>query len=270
MAARTVPLPFALSEDDIPALVMAAAALNMLVVAVMTHVTSDAGASLTFGVSPFQLVALLVAMRLSLGAGENLRPSPIWLDAVVLALVLVPSSAVSSAALALYAGYHAWHTTHERRLGTLLFLAMALASLWSSVLLKWLALPVTSAEAFVLAQALHIVRPDIVQMANIVGNPDTHSLILMTRCTTADALPQAAVALVAVALLLGEVNRSRLWQAFAVLLLAYGVANLLRLAGMAWSAEAYALVHGPIGANVFDMFQAALVLALGNWASSAP
>jgi hypothetical protein len=36
---------------------------------------------------------------------------------------------------------------------------------------------------------------------------------------------------------------------------------------MAWSADAYALIHGPIGANVFDGALVVAVLALGNWAS---
>lgn len=268
MSARTAPVSLAWSAIDVPVVIMIGAALNGFVVSVMQHLGAGGGFSLTMGVSPFQIVALLVAARLSAGAGETTRPAPIWLDALVLALILVPSSAVSSATLALYAGHRALHTTAERRIGALLFLALALASVWSSVILKWFALPVTTAEAYLLTQLLQFVRPDVVQFGNVVGNPDTHSLILMTRCTSADALPHAAVAVVAVAYLLGDVDAGRLRRALMLLVLAYVTGNLVRLGAMAWSSDSYTLVHGPFGANLFDLFQAALVLALGNWASA--
>ncbi|MFV0369784.1 MAG: hypothetical protein ACK5KM_15130, partial [Hyphomicrobiaceae bacterium] len=252
---------------DVPVVIMAGAALNALLVTIIASMNADSGASLTFGISPFQLVALLVAVKLSLGAGTQHKAAPIWFDAIVLALILVPSSAVSWGALALYAAFQATQTTAERRIGALVFLGVALASIWSSVILKWIALPVTTAEAFVLAKMLSLFRPDIAQFGNVVGNPETHNLILMTKCTTTDALPHAAVALVAVAYLLGDVKAARLWRAVLALGAIYAVANLIRLAIMAWSSDAYDLAHGPIGANIFDMFQAATVLLLGNWAS---
>lgn len=267
MSVKTFPAPLAMRAIDMPALIMIGAAANALVVTVMKDLAAGDGLSLTFGISPFMIVAIFVAARLSL-AGDH-QPGPLrpWLDIPVLALILVPSSAVSWAALALYAGLEAASTTAERRIGALFFLAVALASLWSSVILKWIALPVTTAEAFVLAKTLLPLRPDIVQVANVVGNPQTHSLILMTRCTTVDALPHAAVALMAVAHLLGDARQSRIWQALATLAVIYALANLVRLGAMAWSAESYALVHGPIGTNLFDLFQALLVLTLGNWVS---
>ena len=267
MFARSEPMPLALRGVDVPAIIMMGVAANALVVSVMNYVATGGGMSLTFGISPFQLVAIVVAVKLFAGSGGQARATPLWLDMAVLALVLVPSSAVSWGALALYAAAHAYLAQSERRTGALIFLAVALASIWSSVILKWLALPVTSAEAFVLGQILHLIRPDVIQFANVVGNPDTHSLILMTRCTTADGLPHAAIAMVAVAYLLGAPQKSKLRTAFVVLALVYAAANLIRLAGMAWSADAYALVHGPVGANVFDLFQALLVLGLGNWVS---
>jgi len=249
---------------------MIGAALNGLIVTIVAGV-AEGGGGLTFGISPFQLVALFVAAKLSLSPDETgpAAAGTLWLESLIVAMILVPSSAVSWLALAIYAGYQTYHSNGGRRTGALIFLAVGLASLWSSVILKWIALPVTTAEAYVLTQALSLLRPDILQVANVVGNPDTHSLILMTKCTTADALPLAAVALAAVAYLMGDVNQRKLKRALLALCGLYVVANLLRLAGMAWSAEAYGLVHGPIGANVFDLFQVLLVLGLGNWASEA-
>ena len=67
----------------------------------------------------------------------------------------------------------------------------------------------------------------------------------------------------------GPFNASRAWRASAGLAVLLALANLGRLAGMAWSSDAFALIHGPIGANVFDGLQVAVVLALGHWASRA-
>lgn len=253
-------------EAAVPALVMVGAALNALVVrAVEAVATGTETASL--GVGPFQLVTLFVATRLAFGHGASGgRRFAAFLDAATLALVLVPSSAVSWLALAGYAGLRSIDANGERRQGALLFLALALASLWSSVVLKWIAAPVTAAEAFALGKLLALVRPDIVQTGNVVGNPDTHSLILMTRCTTADALPAALVALAAVALLVGRPDARSLIRAGAGLAIVLAAANAVRLAAMAWSAENYALVHGVLGANVYDALQ---VLAVLGFASRA-
>lgn len=268
MSARSISVPLTSHEVSLPAVILIGVALNALVVTVMTSF-AEGGGGLTFGISPFQLVALFVAARLSLESDDTEAPHAPWLEAIVIAMALVPSSAVSWLALAIFAGYHAWHSHGARRTGSLIFLAAALASIWSSVILKWLALPVTTAESYLLGQMLSLVRPDIVQVANVIGNPSTHSLILMTKCTTSDALPHAAVAVAAVAYLFGEVNTTKLRQSVLLLCGIYFIANMLRLAAMAWSSESYALVHGPIGANVFDLFQAMVVLTLGNWASEA-
>ncbi|MBL8566313.1 MAG: hypothetical protein JNM89_11410 [Hyphomicrobiaceae bacterium] len=267
MPAASAPFPLAAATARLPAVIMIGAAVNALVVSVMAGLGPEAAPSITFGVNPFQLVAVGVAARLSLGDGEAARRHSPWLDALAVALVLVPSSAIAWLALAIYAAVQATQTTSERRAGALIFLALAIASLWSSVVLKWIALPVTSAEAFMVAKALAPFRPDIVQIANVVGDQATHNLIIMTKCTTADALPQSAVALAAVALLLGPVSPRRLLNACIALGALYAVANLARLAAMAWSADYYALVHGPIGANIFDLFQVVAVLALAASAS---
>ncbi len=267
MTAKAITSSAVWTDARLAAIIMVGACVNALLVRVVEQVGIDGQASLSFGISPFQLVTIFVAAHLSLGRGEATRSASPLLDALVLGLILIPSSAVSWLALALYAGATAWRTTDERRMGALLFLGLALTALWSSVLLKWIAAPVTGAEAYVVGLIVSALRPDIVQAANVIGNPDTHSLILMTRCTTADALPIAIVSLVAVASLLGGLKREKFWRACAALALFVFVANLARLCAMAWSADLYAFVHGPIGANVFDGALVLAVLGLGNWAS---
>ena len=189
-----------------------------------------------------------------------------------MALILVPSSAVAWAATAFYAAVQAGRTSGPQRTGAVLFLMLGLCALWSSVLLKWIAGPVTTAEATVIGWVMGWLRPDIVQSGNVIGNPDSHSLILMTACTTANALPVALLALVAVSVLLGGIprpgaERRRLVSAGVGLTLLYAVANVVRLGIMSLSSQAYAITHGPIGANIFDAVQTLAVLALANHVS---
>ena len=252
----------------LPTIIMLGAAANGLAVRVAEGM--GGGLSLDLGIGPFQLLTLLVAAHLSLGSGEPGRPRfGLLVTVATLLMVLVPSSAVSWLALALYAAVHAAAATGERRQGVLLFLALAAAALWSSVLLKAFAGPVTASEAFLVGKLLQVLRPDVVQTGNVVGNPQVHSLIVMTRCTTLEILPAALVALVSVALFLGNLDRDRVWRAGMGLAGILFAANLVRLCVMAWSAEDYTVAHGLLGANLFDGFQVIVVLALGSWASRA-
>lgn len=228
--------------------------------------TSSGFSSLTLGLSPFELIAVLAGARLLL-RGSQRPPRLGWAEAATLALVLVPSSAVSWVGVAFYALVHAARSDGDQWRGAMLFLGLAMCALWSSVALKWLAMPVTTAEATIVGWVAGWLRPDIVQAGNVIGNPANHSLILMTACTSSDGAPPAILALVSVAHFLGGIDRTRAIHACGVMLAFYGMTNLARLVGMTWSADAYTVLHGPIGSNGFDALQTGAVLVLGNWAS---
>lgn len=165
--AQALPRPLAL-DARLPTLVMAGACANALIVRLFEP-QPDGSAALSFGIGPFQLITLCAAIKLSLSPGLPTRTLPVWFSVLVLAMILVPASAVSWFALALYAGAQAWGTKGEQRTSALLFAAMALTALWSSVLLKWLAAPVTAFEASLVGHVLSLVRSDIVQTGNLVG-----------------------------------------------------------------------------------------------------
>lgn len=74
-------------------------------------------------------------------------------------LALVPSSAISWSALALYAAYLAFRTRDVQRIGTLLFAGLALTSLWSAVAMNWLATPITTFETLMVANLLSFIVP---------------------------------------------------------------------------------------------------------------
>ncbi|MDX2156770.1 MAG: hypothetical protein SFW09_09685 [Hyphomicrobiaceae bacterium] len=254
-------------DARLPAAIMLGGSLNGLAVRIVEELAANGFTSLSLGIGPFQLIALLVAARLCLSPDASEHRLPGWLHAAAVVLLLVPSSSFSWLVVALYAAAQACAASGRQRTGAAVFLAVALCAIWSSVALKWLAAPVTAAEAYVVGQLVGLVRPDIVQSGNVIGIPDQHNLVLMTACTTADALPWAALALVSVALLLGNPEPRRTFAAVAILAVAYALANAARLGAMSWSGDMYALIHGPIGRNVFDLLQTVAVLGLGSWAS---
>lgn len=250
----------------LPDVLLAGGCLNGLVVRLVEGASSGGTSSLTFGLGPFEIIVCLAALRLILRSREDRRTDAGWPEIVALAIFLLPSSAVSWAGLAFYAGIEARRTLGERRTGALLLLGLAVCSLWSSVFLKWLAAPVTTAEAVLIGQIAHVLRPEIVQHGNVIGN-GAHSLILMTACTNADGVPPALLALVAVATMVGTPDRRRIAVALPAMAFFYVVTNTARLVAMTLSPESYDLVHGPVGANIFDGMQTATVVGLAAWAS---
>lgn len=269
-------LTFADTGVRLPVLLLAGGCLNGFAVRIVESLAAGQ-VSLSLGLSPFEVIAPIVAVKLSWPpAAHAVLPDASaslgWAEIVTLVLILVPSSAVAWAAVAGYAALHARRSHGLARTGALLFAALAACALWSSVALKAMAGPVTSAEAFVVGHLVALVRPDIVQSGNVIGNPEVHSLILMTACTTANGCPLALLALTAVWLVLGgtEAGRGahrRLWVAGCALVALYACANVVRLAFMSLSGDAYALAHGPIGANLFDAATSFAVVALGYRAS---
>ena len=217
------------------------------------------------GVSPFEIVALFVAAQLIAGPGVRRFDLAPWPELAFGAALLVPSSAAAWVAVAVYAAYGAVQTTHERRNGFILVLALATCSIWSSVILKWLAGPATVLEAHAAWVLLSPFRPDISATGNVVGVPEGHNLIVMTACTAASSLPKALLGLIALVKLAGGKRGPHLWAALAMVVGLQVAANTFRLALMASSGPVYAAVHGSIGANVFDALQTLMVVGLALW-----
>ena len=230
------------------------ATLNGLTVHIAKAWGQNTGASVFLGVSPFELIAALIATMMVWQAGraELVPPRLGWPDALAGLALLVPSSSVAWLTLALYAGWLGWRS-QGREAGALMFMGLALVELWSSVGLKLVAMPVTTAEAALVARSLALVADGVVQSGNVVGITNNHVLVIMTACSSLDGIPKAILGLFAVSILAGTLSRER-WIIDAALLASiYALANLVRLTVMASSSEAYALAHGPIGSNLFDL-----------------
>lgn len=220
-----------------------------------------------FGLSPIELFAAFAAAHAVWSEPDATWPRPGIAEASALALLLLPSSTLSWLATAAYAAYGCWRFPRAARLGAALFLGLALTELWSATLLAWWAPAITAIEARSVAAVISLFRDDIVQSANIVGRPGAHTLVVLTACSALDALPRALLGVFAVAAFIGSFDARRCLVACLLATVVILVGNQMRLLLMTWSAPFYDAVHGSVGANIYDLLQVLLVLALGLVAS---
>lgn len=265
MAMPAIDRARAIPAATLTAVLFAGGALNGFAARILESWRLHGGSELLLGISPFELIVVWIALDLVLRDRAQAAPLTGWAECLLLAGLMLPSSTASWAALACYAGHTAWRNGGATRLGALLIVGLSATALWSAVFVSWLAHAITSAEATLVAGLLAPVRPDIFHVGNIVGVADGHQVVLIIACTTANALPRVLLAIAAIAILIGGVRQSRLLAPMALVGIAFALANWCRLAAMAWSAESYALVHGPIGGNLYDLGQSLLVLAAGTW-----
>lgn len=239
--------------------------INGFAVRIMESWHQNGAEALFFGISPFELITLFIAAGLTTQHSTNASPRIGWLEALILIGIMLPSSVLSWVFVAIYAGVTASRTSGEQRLGALLFLGLALCSLWSSVVIKWFALPLTSADAYMVWSILSLFRNDLVLSGNVMGMATGHKVVLLVACSTAYALPKALLALCAFAAASYPFKLSRFFSCLAIVSVFLAFANWTRLAVMTWSAEYFEIAHGAIGANIFDVGQAAIILATGYW-----
>ena len=245
------------------------ACLNGLAVRVLEAWRRHGIESPLMGITPFEIIAILVAARLVMQPDARRTALWPWPELALGAAMLVPSSAVVWGAVAVYSLLGVRCASPGRRGGIALFLALAACSIWSSVLLKWIAGPAAALEAHAVWALLSPWRPDMAVTGNVVGVPEGHNLIIMIACTAASGVPKALLGLVALVMLAGGGGGRRTALAGVMVAGLHAAVNTLRLMLMAWSGALYLLIHGPIGANAFDAAQTLLVVALGLWAAKA-
>ncbi len=246
-------------------LVLVGGAINGFAVRAIESWQINGFGSIFFGLSPFELVAMFVAASLIASSGKEATAAGAKIGPIEIlaaAALLVPSSAVSWGVVAAYALYLSLQTTGRVRLGALFFLGLAATCLWSSVVLKFFAGPITTVEATPVGWILSIFKSGVVQSGNVVGVPSDYSLIVMTACTTADGLPKVLLGLAALLCFAGTLTRERFTTAAIIVAFIYAAANIVRLTIMAWSADYHNLAHGAVGANIFDTMIILLVFSI--------
>ena len=260
------------SQGDrlLPILILLGGCLNGLAARMVETIAVEGFASPLPGVSPFEALAMVAAARLLLigQAAQNTLPPRLWMaHGLTLAAILYPSSTLSWAATAAYALCMACVLAGPARRGALLFAALAASAIWSIVMARWLALPITTQEAVVTAALHNLLGNEVSQIGNIVGSAGGHALIVLAQCSSLEGLPRALVGLAAVFTLAGGTSTARLGAGAVIGSAVYVLGSTTRLVLMAWSADVHAIVHGPVGSNVYDLIQTAAVIGIGVMAA---
>ena len=246
----------------LPALLLCGGVINGFLVRVIEAYKMTGDSPVLFGISPFELITIGVAALLYFEAPEKSKTEPGLAELLFLVAILVPSSALSWIATIIYGAYHALRTKDEERTATLLIIALGLCAIWSSIIMKWIAVPITGIEASIVWHAISFLKNDIAINGNIIGMPDGHRIVLLIGCTTAFGLPKTLLGFTAISLVLGKLKPATFVNGLLIMTATYAIANLIRLCIMSWSDPAFHLAHGPIGSNIFDAFTTAALISI--------
>ena len=164
-------------------------------------------------------------------------------------LLLLPSGSVAAAGLVAYGAVTAFASQGAGRWGALGCLGLGANQLWlvfgeapRSLVIGW--------EAWVVHAALSLLEPGLTLAGPVLRMPDGHGIAILAGCSVTQLLPPALVAL---AVLRRADARLPLAGPLLALVALLVLANLLRLALLAWSPQAYAWGHGVLGANLFGL-----------------
>ena len=253
-------------RDLVPVALLVGGCVNGLAAQVVDSLQGEGIKSAPFfGISPFELITICIAVNLMAGARSQARFSGFgWVEGVVAAAILVPSGSFSWFVVAAYAAYVAWRGSAGQRVGACLFAGLALDALWTSIVAKWFAMAFTTLDASLVHTLLAALQDNIEQVDNIVGERGGFNIVVILTCSTAYALPNAMVFLAAIAHGRGAVDYLKLSRNLALFSAIFVAANVCRLALMASNEATYELAHGPVGANLFDGLQVVSALVLSG------
>ncbi len=253
-----------LRRDLVSATVLVGGCINGLVVRISESVQTDGLSSIPrcFGIHPFELITIFIAASLVGARSESNRAGFSVVDGIAAVGVLIPSSSFSWFVVALYSAYVALRTSSQQRIGACLFASLAACALWTSIVAKWVAMAVTTFDASLVGQVLALFQSNVEQVDNIVGQSGGFGIVVILTCATAYALPNAVVALAAMTYGVGRVDQGKLLRNVVLFSAIFAVTNILRLALMASAESTYVLIHGPLGANLFDAIQVVSILLL--------
>jgi hypothetical protein len=266
MTVIALPKLYALRRDFAPVALLVAGCVNGFAAQVTESLQSEGIRSAPFfGVSPFELITICIAVTLMMGSKSEARYSGFgWVEGAAAAAILVPSGSFSWCVVAVYAVYVARRGDAGQRNGAYLFAGLALAALWTSIVAKWFAMAFTTLDAILVHKVLAVLQDNFEQADNIVGHSGGFGIVVILTCSTAYALPNAMVFLAAMAHGRGPVDYTRLSRNLALFSAIFVAANVGRLALMASNEAMYELAHGPVGANLFDAFQIISMLILSG------
>ena len=211
----------------------------------------------TFDVSIIVVAACIVATRMMLRAPD--RPVDL-LDAGTLAicgiLILVPHRAGSWIALTLVATYELARARGAgiQTAAAAIFLATAINKFWGAFIFQIFAVPLLKVDAALAGWVLAAISGEAVWREGNIIHPGNHqALIVATGCSSVSNMSAALLCWLTIAR-----ARHPSWQradlgAAALVCAAVVALNVFRISLMGLGENWLRLVHGPVGANVFNI-----------------
>ena len=225
------------------------------------RVDGTAAVQRLFGFSLLVPVTLCVSGAALIRHADAVRWPPAWAILLFAASALVPSSAVAALALLLFGGWMALRSFVAARFAAGCIAGLGVCALWASIGQRVLSTPLLAADAAAAQWLLGWFVPGVLRDGNVLTTLAGHRVVILLACATSTALPVILLASAAIALRDAGRLTARWAGATALMGVTFICLNIVRLAWLSSSPGAYALVHGPIGQNVFDALQIVLVPA---------
>jgi hypothetical protein len=204
----------------------------------------------TFKISVIVWGAWAAACYLAISAGgdDRIRSLDVAIAGLVVVLVALPLVRLSWLGLFLLAAYVFWTSSSgsRQRRSAVIFLAICVPMLWGPVLFALAASPLLNIDAYLVALLV-----GTRESGNVVTFVDgINRMQIWPACSSFHNISQAGLAWVALRQVLNKdlAREDMLWAGLAVLTAA--AINLARLSLMAISPAYFALVHGPVGAQI--------------------
>jgi hypothetical protein len=227
----------------------------------------------TFDISLVVIAAAVVAMMLVARAPcRTIDALDRFVGAIYLIGLCIPHSAASMAALTFLAAYEVFRQRRsaEAVAAASLCIGIAVCQSWGKVVLHLFAGPLLAVDATLVAWLLGSIEGGGVErIGNLIETTNGQPLAIMIGCSSISNISFALLCwMTVVRASRPEWRREDMAIAFGVVVTVI-ILNILRMGLMGLSREAYLLIHGPVGANVFNTLVLLTTISAGWYALSS-
>lgn len=207
--------------------------------------------------------AICLGLILWWSAGrQTVSESDRCLALILAMLFIIPSTQIAWLVVLLLALW-LWHHSHKNsRVSTAMLIigVAALQPLLMTYLLKWLAAPVLTVDAALVAHLLKMTTGSGSHIGNIIYGPSDHQLLILRGCSSLTNVGSAWLAWFALSRFKGITLNKREIIVLILLTLSLVSLNLLRLYSMAIDLAWHQWWHSNIGQQVYQLSSVSLLL----------
>lgn len=207
----------------------------------------------TFGVSVPALAGLVAACVLVWESAVGLAWHGIAAALAAGFAFLVPDSDVAWGGLTLFSAYLFAVGDARARAAALILLAVCINLFWAHLCLALFSAEITALDARLLGALLALFSDAVARQGNVIALGGGEALAVLAPCSSLASLSAGLVIWTTVTRFVHPRARPGEWR--GILVLGFGIVafNLLRMMLMAISVPVYWWVHGPAGAEIYNI-----------------